>query len=387
MKRPWYALAAIVFLVCSAYAIGFIGTSAQKVPSEEGYSDMEATARNPQSFSTSKAIQKILHWKDIDIYRAEMQKNPNIYDSYKASEHYYDLLGPDIMLDVLEENPQCHLKSHNLGRLIYIKNNRELPKALSIAGSRCSYGAFHGILGQVLDDASGTTTAEHLTDDAFVKTALTFCDRDDVKKQAVEGACVHSIGHAFMLLFENDFDKALKQCGIFSARIRQYYCVTGVFMQREKTKGQEDASSSNRFPCDTYEHPAACYRYKLRDVFPISDYKGARNFCASLEHGAERNGCFHGLGFTYYLIALKKPSLLTNICSSDNETDRRMCVEGVAGRFEIFYNRESVLRVCESQPNDVRQWCERALFAGSGFGINSTSDNIDMYFQPKPSSP
>lgn len=334
----------------------------------------------PEAFSKWK--NRVFHWRAIREYKDVLRKNPLDYDNFDESEKFYNILGPELMLDIMEEeNLNCHSKAHNLGRLIYINNDRDFSKALWIAGKRCTEAAFHGVLMQIFEDIGLDPTKlseNHVTSDEFAEIALSICDHETVRN-GIEidfGSCIHSVGHAIMFVVGHDIKSGLKLCDVFPDKARQYYCATGVFMEREKMMGREDAKISSRFPCDSFDHPAACYRYKLRDVFPLYDYQGALKLCQSLPHGPERNGCFHGMGFTYYLLTRKDPLVLRAICDSTDKTDQQMCAEGAAGRFTIYFGRDYSRQLCSLQSQPFRQWCEDGVVS-HGFGMNK---NIDMYY-------
>lgn len=330
--------------------------------------------------SASRWFFKAVHADDIDEFRRETESDPFSYDSYEVSEYYYDILGPDVMLDVLEENPNCHLKAHNLGRLIYIRNERNLTKALEITGTRCTEAAFHGVLMQVFKDFGGNPdelSGEHVDEKAFSDIAVQLCDREDIKNDIGIASCMHTVGHAFMFLVNNDIARGLQLCEAFPQNEHRYFCASGVFMQREKTVGRKDATVSARFPCDSFDHPAACYRYKLRDVFPSQNYSDAQRLCTSLPNGPERNGCFHGLGFTYMYNVENNPRDLEAICTSDDDVDKRMCVEGAIARFRIYNEVAAAERICSVQPDPLRSWCDAVVPVENAFGIHG---NIDLYY-------
>ena len=309
----------------------------------------------------------------INEYRDEITKDPSHYDSMEISEKYYDLIGPERMLDVLEANPYCHAKAHNLGRLIYIKNNRNISKALAIAGTRCTEATFHGVLMQVFADLGGNP--KHLSGSDFAKTALTFCDKPEVQKYLNEGSCVHAIGHALMFLADNDVHEGTQLCDVFPDRGRRYYCATGVFMQREKTVADQDAKVSTTYPCNQSDYPAACYRHKLRDVFPNKPDE-ARALCLSMPHGVDRQGCFHGLGFGFYKAMVEDPKRMTTLCSSDDTTDQKMCVEGAAGVMMLNLGESITAQICAEEASSTGTFCR----GGMAVNNNGMNRDFDLYY-------
>lgn len=310
----------------------------------------------------------------IDEYRAEISLYPASYDPIEVSQKYYSLLGPEVMLDVLEENPYCHAKAHNLGRLIYIRNDRDLMKALDVAGQRCTEAAFHGVLMQVLDDIGANP--EHVEGSDFAAKAVSFCAEAGVSEHVPRGSCIHGIGHVLMQLVANDTEKAISLCDIFPEKSERYYCATGVFMQREKTIGKEDARISDRYPCDVSDYPAACYRYKLRDVYTRSEWSQAMSVCQKLPKGSERAGCFHGLGFGFYRIVENDPTKVPSLCDSTFALDKQLCLEGIVGAFQQNISDAQAVDMCTMQSEPYAAWCPQALTVG-----NSGMDrDMDVYY-------
>lgn len=303
------------------------------------------------------------HASAAEAYRLEISEYPALYDPIEISQKYYDILGPEAMLDLLEEDPYCHMKAHNLGRLIYVKNDRDLMKALDIAGSRCIDGAFHGVLMQVLDDIG--VDPEHVEGSEFANVAVSLCGEGAVSQRVPRGSCIHGIGHVLMQLVRNDTAEALRLCDIFPGKAERYYCATGVFMHREKAMGAEDALVSDHYPCDVSDYPAACYRFKLRDVYKRREWRAAASVCAAMPEGVERAGCFHGLGFGFYQLIHEFPERLPSLCDSAFALDERLCLDGTIGALEQNVSAARAAEVCAVQPEPYAGWCGVALAVGN----------------------
>ena len=135
-----------------------------------------------------------------------------------------------------------------------------------------------------------------------------------------------------------------------------YYCATGAYMERELLYWEEDANISSNYPCDEVrDHPAACYRYKLRSAFAQNESEKAAAVCLGL-NGAARRGCFHGLGFAYHALVFKNPEFANPLCRHGDQKDQQMCIEGVVGVL-IVYNWRIARKACDSLPKELRVFC------------------------------
>ena len=77
-------------------------------------------------------------------FRKTVLEHPNKIP-FQLVEQYYESIGSESMLDVVEENSFCHLIGHNIGRVTFLKT-RNLEKSLEICRHRCTNGCFHGAL-------------------------------------------------------------------------------------------------------------------------------------------------------------------------------------------------------------------------------------------------
>jgi hypothetical protein len=155
-------------------------------------------------------------------------------------------------------------------------------------------------------------------------------------------------------------------------------------MERDLAYGANDKQAAYLYPCDTYkDYPAACYRYKLRRLFPPhkTDFRLVSEECMKLKTSKERNGCFHGLGFSYYKFIYSYPENLSILCSYGDFVDKRMCIEGAIGILAV-YNRTIANRACSFLSNESRKICEDSMKV-TNFGMGR---DFEIYYQENPNA-
>lgn len=91
----------------------------------------------------------ILDVNDRFFREFEELSEKNKYDplSIEILTQYYQLIGPSRILDVLEKDPFCHDRGHNLGRVVF-NSCKNLGDSISICGNRCTGACYHGALMQ-----------------------------------------------------------------------------------------------------------------------------------------------------------------------------------------------------------------------------------------------
>lgn len=268
-------------------------------------------------------------------------------------EKYVPLLGAAPMLDFLEEiHPVCHGQSHDLGKALFAAS-KDLGTALRECGTRCTSGCMHGAVGE----AFGNSTLE-----AVSAKMNTFCGEGEMARLHKPGNCAHGLGHALMFVNSGDVTKSVDACLGFQTEAMQYYCATGVYMEKLLTGPKPAAPPpSLHSPCDEETlFPSACYRYKAADLLRhFGDPMRLAMECMGLE-GAAQFGCFHGLGAALTTVVFNEPAKLAGICSNGDRNDRIACIEGVIEKL-ADYNEERAKLACLSLGGEMRQVCEAAL--------------------------
>jgi hypothetical protein len=294
-----------------------------------------------------------LRSKETDKFRSEVVKTRGEL-SLEMVGFYYDKIGADQLLDVIEEDKYCHEKGHSVGRVVY-KKTQNLSLSLEKCSHRCSTGCFHGVLMELFNRSDQDP---HVNLESVKDQINTICKTEDVVKNNIQyGVCVHGIGHTLMFLAENDLGLALEYCGSFSQPGEEYYCATGVFMEWDRVNGKRDKGASGLFPCDKYDFPSACFRYKISKAFKAADVNMAKEFCSSIKEGALRSGCFHGIGFSFFRLLNDHP--LKYLCDMTDTKDAKMCVEGAIGIFSVFDKQRSIER-CKDLVAEEQSYCLKA---------------------------
>ncbi len=331
-----------------------------------------AVAFSPDTLLSVRALvvpfsSEILQRRVVDHerarFRAEVRELPlNAEVPMPIVETYYDTLGPDVLLSVLEEEGYCHERSHSIGKALFA-HTRDIEYSLQIARGRCTTGAFHGVLMGAFAELTGSD--EHIEAEEVATFARTLCESPSVIARLSIGSCAHGVGHALLSLTDGDISSALKHCSGFNDRGRAYYCASGVYMQRDSDVGERDAQLSQASPCDEPgAEPVACYRYKIPRIFP-QNHDAARAYCDSLSPGIQRNGCFHGLGFSIFYAIRTSPTLLTLMCSGAGASEERLCIEGAIHALTPEAPRSEILVICAELSGSAKDACTKAATTDS----------------------
>ncbi len=283
-------------------------------------------------------------------------------------DQYLTTLGTQGLLDVLEKrNPFCHDEAHELGRAVYVHFNKDVGKALSECGPRCSSACLHG----VLKEAFGTSTIDQVR--PLLATVCTQGAMADIRRP---GNCAHGLGHALMMVAGNDVEKAIDGCSGFDGPAMGYYCVTGVYMELFNQAATWVKPGQSAFhPCDvSTRFPAACYRYQATRMLGAlgGDRAELAEMCRSLPAG-QRSGCFHGVGFTAMTAVAENPGLIRTVCPEEPGADQTLCLEGLIESLAVY------------QPAKAQESCGH--LAGAAAEICRAAAREGTYRLDKPSLP
>jgi hypothetical protein len=265
---------------------------------------------------------------------------------------FLPILGSGTMLDYLERiYPKCHGEAHELGRAIFAAR-QDLAAALVECGARCSGGCMHG----AVKEAFGGESLE-----ALVAKMNAFCAGSTMAAFR-PGNCAHAIGHAFMLIAAGDVAASLNACLYFDDESMRYYCSGGVFMELLQGSARPPEWPSVAAPCEQFsQFPAACYRYRLPQAFGL-DADAALAECRGLS-GAQRRGCYHGLGAVLRESMHNDPARLETACASAGPEELALCIEGAVDKLAEEHPRW-VRAVCDGIHGDAQRLCNQALADG-----------------------
>jgi hypothetical protein len=283
-------------------------------------------------------------------YGAAREAQRPVFDVF---EKYLPLVGATALLDILEEiYPACHGQAHDLGKALFAAR-QDLGAALRACGTRCTSGCMHGAVAAAF---GGSTLA------AITAQMNTFCEQGEMAQLHKPGNCAHALGHAFMFVTGGAVRQSVDACLGFANEVMQYYCATGVFMEKIIT-GPPSATPppSWQYPCDEETlFPTACYRYKAIELLDrLGTATQLTRECLRLEV-PQRRGCFHGLGHAMTAMVFTDPAQLAPLCRHGSQTDQIVCIEGAIEKL-AEYDEERATTACASLDDDLRPVCEQAV--------------------------
>lgn len=291
--------------------------------------------------------------------------DPAVLSSFKAAyesaketprpvfEKYLPLVGAAALLDFLEDKyPVCHGQSHDLGKALFAAS-KDIGTALRECSTRCTSGCMHGVVGE----AFGSSTPQAIT-----SSMNSFCNEGEMARLHKPGNCAHGLGHALMFVNNGDVNRSVDSCLGFTNESMQYYCVTGVFMEKMSAPAPPTSKASSIFqPCDEETlFPSACYRYKGVELLQrFGEPMQVAAECLRLD-GSQRAGCFHGLGHAVTRLVFDQPKKLASICSKGTHDDQVMCVEGVIEKLAELHERRAIA-ACTFLSADLRPACDDSV--------------------------
>ncbi len=321
----------------------------------------------------------------IGYFKKEVKKYHFIIP-IEVFEQYYDKIGPDAMVDILDENKFCHSEAHNLGRVIF-KHLGDLPKSLVLCGHSCTLGCMHGVFMQLFqnyghaDNLSKNIYSDHVNIEVENLSELisNFCDKSAVKKFIYLGNCYHALGHTLLFISDYNISKGLNYCRLLNGQAPIYYCATGVYMEYSIVSYDEvHQYKFEVYPCNTTQFPAACYRYKIIKLLKAGkNLKEVKNFCLELER-PQRLGCFHGIGYAYQYYISNNPKSIKKICSSDNIEDEKVCIDGAIQLIAI-YDKNVSISACNYVEEKLIDYCLQEV-KYSTFNLNKP---LGLYYFDK----
>jgi hypothetical protein len=289
---------------------------------------------------------------------------------------YFPTLGTQGMLEAFEErNPFCHGEAHELGRAVFARVG-DLGKSLVECGTGCTSACMHGVLKEAFGESTIGEIGPRLA---------SVCGEGAMKEIQKPGNCAHGMGHALMMVTDNDVERAISGCGGFGDAAMGYYCVTGVFMEFfDQAPDWDRRNLPVSYPCDTFTaYPAACFRYQGPRWFGKfgSDLGRVAAACRALDEPL-RGGCFHGLGFASVGAVVKDAARLAELCPEESGRDQTMFLEGVMESLGGF-DREVAENACAQLSGEARRIC---LAAASEGMYRLAKPSLPLYLPQSPPS-
>lgn len=147
-------------------------------------------------------------------------------------DHYTRVLGFSKTVEILNDiDPAtCHDAAHIVGELAF-REVGNIAKSFELCTESCMSGCIHGaLLGAVNDHTGGEEhELEHVSLDSFAEDLPSICT-SDTSDPALEGTCIHGVGHALMSL-STHLDDGLALCDGYADERKRYFCETEVFME------------------------------------------------------------------------------------------------------------------------------------------------------------
>lgn len=223
-----------------------------------------------------------------------------------------------------------HQFAHYLGRLTYRKF-KDVSAAFNQCGEDYNQGCYHGTVEEYFLRLG-------VPSNLWLDKISDVCGKkDDYARPDIYFSCTHGLGHAFMLVTDDDLPGSLKLCDEFSPIPNN--CYGGVFMQNIKgvTEGVHPArfikEDDLMYPCNMLEerYLRECYyRQAHYYVTVVADYDWQKVFSLCREvPAAYREPCFLRVGreatnFT------DDVSIMKEICFKISENFfREQCIKGV----------------------------------------------------------
>lgn len=296
-------------------------------------------------------------------------------------EKYIDVIGANGVLDGVEKLwPKCHSEAHDLGKVIYAKLN-DIGQGLGVCADRCYSGCMHGVLMEAFSAYQDTDDAEGHVDMEKLKPAMNeLCfGNEKMASSYSPGDCAHGLGHALMFLSGYNIREAIEGCKLFESNHMIYYCATGAYMEYVTENDKKDAATKTLlYPCDTFDFPAACFRYKWVHV-ASRHYKNngtlidLRKECEKLD-GKFRLGCFHGLGNGHMSAIATGRIKISDICLNGSEDEKFVCIEGAIERI-AKYHKTLALKACETLEGKYNDICFKAI----DHGMYNMDKDLSLY--------
>jgi hypothetical protein len=210
--------------------------------------------------------------------------------------------------------------------------------------------------GAVTEAFGGATIA------AIMAKMDTFCEEGEMANLHKPGNCAHALGHTLMFVNGGDVGKSVDACLGFANEAMQYYCATGVYMEKIETNSTPATPLRSRyFPCDEEKlFPTACYRYKIVELLDrVGTPQRLARECLRLK-GTQQLGCFHGLGHAVKDIVFSDPPQLAPLCNHGTQNDKIVCIEGVIEKLAEYDEAQAKI-ACSSLSGTLRPICEHAV--------------------------
>lgn len=292
----------------------------------------------------------------------------------------------------------CHEVMHYVGRHVYEQEGK-VGTALSKCSSVCFEGCLHGVV-------EGYVLKKNISLDAIANEIPNMCGKiSDYDKPELFNQCIHGIGHAVMLLTQNEVPDSLKLCDVLKTREESELCYSGVFMENSNSSTNKDHPSKYVkkddpfYPCAILDkkYKKMCYELQSFKAFEFENKDWMKTFALCNSIPSEyQSGCYKSLGssqvgFTQDVMQMKQncdmaPAQYRNICdlaivstlstrySGDSSKmiafclivdlqSKKNCYSQMGASIRGWNTSQNKLRaICSKIPETLyRKWCEKPV--------------------------
>ncbi|NBV77821.1 hypothetical protein EBR66_06675 [bacterium] len=256
---------------------------------------------------------------------------------------------------------QCHPFAHNLGQRSFEKT-QSLAETFAQCSTRiaCGEGCFHGAVEAYVMTRGSVPDAPVLS---------RVCSRSFSLNETNYLACVHGLGHAFMLLYENDIHKALPGCDVLSTKTDRDMCYAGVFMENVFSFGNPLHPTpfidftDPMYPCKQIgsRYQEQCLSAAASQVLQQNrgNVVAAAQFCSELPPRYQPE-CYGTIGGTAVFLSADTQKSVRDACAlAPQGAASKACIRE-ALRFVLYSSggkNEALTKLCSVFMNDDRSAC------------------------------
>lgn len=228
----------------------------------------------------------------------------------------------------------CHQIMHYVGRSSY-KKIGDLGKTLALGTNVCFEGFDHGAVeGYVIENGIDA-------DDPNISNIIPkICGPDtNFEKRELFQQCNHGIGHAMMLLTNNNLPRSLKLCDYLNEPMNQSYCYSGVFMENSNSSTNKDHPSKFYkaddpfYPCTILDHKyqATCYELQSFKFYEYANLDWPKTFSMCQQVPQEfQDLCYKTQG-SYQVGFSQDYKVMKENCELAPKNSINTCVAGTVG--------------------------------------------------------
>jgi hypothetical protein len=309
------------------------------------------------------------------------------YSQKKAIATFLNKLGPEITLEVLNQNlsqdAHTHQLTHFVGEYLY---THEGVSGITRCKAYLSGACYHGFMIALITEHS-----IHNLDDVFQE-----CTRSLAHEQPRN--CAHAAGHGFLAhVGYAHLPDALLLCKkTFTQKEDITECFNGIFMQNNfgafsaPPAGRWYKQDDPMYPCNTATVLEAgahdsCWLMQSQltlqnDSYPQfeHDVEKVGTYCAQFKTSIDRRLCLKGIGRQLQQITNNNPALIRAECSKIRDSlMARWCVYYAAQTAYYFGDREREawsVNICSSEKPAHTHECELSILSGILWSYESKTE-------------